>query len=214
VDCRTVLALRWLQRGAAFVLIALAFLFAADAAAQIPIEAGKWKRELTRNARMEWGLDAPIATFAAQIHAESGWRSDVSSHAGAQGIAQFMPATGAWLAEVYAHLGPADAFNPAWALRAMVAYDRHLFLLVKGATHCERMAKTLAAYNGGLGWVQRDEALAAARGLDRARWFDHVEMVNAGRSAANWRENRDYPRRILHDLERRYRGAGWGIASC
>lgn len=67
---------------------------------------------------------------------------------------------------------------------------------------------TLSAYNGGLGWVQRDQTLAAQRGLDRQRWFGHVATVNAGRAATNWRENRHYPQRILYELAPRY--LTWG----
>ncbi|ECW2123781.1 lytic transglycosylase domain-containing protein, partial [Salmonella enterica] len=74
------------------------------------------------------------------------------------------------------------------------------------------MAMTLSAYNGGLGWVNRDRKLARSRGLDDTRWFGGVETVNAGRSAANWRENRHYPQRILHELAPRY--LSWGGSSC
>ncbi|EEJ5271248.1 lytic transglycosylase domain-containing protein, partial [Salmonella enterica subsp. enterica serovar Poano] len=54
--------------------------------------------------------------------------------------------------------------------------------------------------------------LARSRGLDDTRWFGVVETVNAGRSAANWRENRHYPQRILHELAPRY--LSWGGSSC
>lgn len=215
MDIRVALALRWIERAAGALLIAAAIVLSSDAGAQIPPDAARYKRDLIRNARLEWGLDAPTATFAAQIHQESGWRADATSHAGAQGIAQFMPATAKWLAGLYAHLGADDPLNPAWAIRAMVRYDRYLFDEVRGLTHCERMAKTLAAYNGGLGNLQSEERVAAARGLDTSLWFGGVEHADAGRrSPANWQENRGYPRRILHDLEPRYRTAGWGIHSC
>lgn len=32
----------------------------------------QYRRDLTRSARLVWGLDAPVATVAAQIHQESG----------------------------------------------------------------------------------------------------------------------------------------------
>ena len=73
---------------------------------------------------------------------------------------------------------------------------------------------TLSAYNGGLGWVWRDQKLAAAQGADSARWFDQVERYNAGRHAAAFRENRGYPRLILRTFEPRYVAAGWGQGSC
>ena len=74
------------------------------------------------------------------------------------------------------------------------------------------MAMTLSGYNGGPGWVRRDQRLAANLGLDSQRWFGHVATVNAGRNAASWRENRHYPQRILHELAPRY--LTWGGGSC
>ncbi|ELL2284577.1 hypothetical protein Q6H81_004144 [Salmonella enterica] len=74
------------------------------------------------------------------------------------------------------------------------------------------LSAPVSGYNGGLGWVQRDKRLASQKGLDSARWFGHVETVNAGRSAANWRENRHYPQRILRELAPRY--LTWGGSSC
>ncbi|MGS8713343.1 lytic transglycosylase domain-containing protein, partial [Salmonella enterica subsp. enterica serovar Infantis] len=62
---------------------------------------------------------------------------------------------------------------------------------------CPRMAFTLSAYNGGTGWVNRDKKLAAAKGVDASIWFEHVERVNAGRTASNWRENRHNPKAII-----------------
>ena len=44
--------------------------------------------------------------------------------------------------------------------------------------------------------------------------WSHVAMVNAGRSAANFRENRGYPTRILNVLTNLYRAAGWGKGAC
>ncbi|NEM42292.1 lytic transglycosylase domain-containing protein, partial [Escherichia coli] len=62
------------------------------------------------------------------------------------------------------------------------------------------------------GWVNRDKKLATQRGLDAGVWFDVVATVNAGRSAANWRENRGYPQRILYQNAPRY--LSWGGATC
>jgi soluble lytic murein transglycosylase-like protein len=180
----------------------------------IPADAQRWRSQLVRNARLEWGLDAPTSTFAAQVHQESGWRADARSPVGASGMAQFMPATASWISGAYRRLGPEDPTNPVWALRALVVYDRHLWERAQAATGCERMAKTLSGYNGGAKWVARDEVLARQRGLDPGRWFGHVEAVNSGRHAAAWRENRGYPRRILRELEPRYLAAGWGGGSC
>ncbi|MBE8614680.1 lytic murein transglycosylase, partial [Morganella morganii] len=179
---------------------------------QPPQAALKYRSELIRNARLEWGLSAPVADFAAQLHQESGWRPGAVSPAGAQGMAQFMPATADWISRSVPGLHQREPFNPSWAIRALVSYDRWLWQRVSAAGNCERMAMTLSGYNGGLGWVQRDKRLALQQGLDSTRWFGHVATVNAGRSAANWRENRHYPQRILLELAPRY--LTWGGGSC
>ena len=184
-------------------------------AQEIPAAAHRYRADLTRNARAVWGIDAPTSTFAGQVHQESLWRPDAVSAAGAQGIAQFMPGTSAWIGKAYPELAVRAPMNPAWGLRAMVIYDRHLWeRLDDAAAPCERMAMTLASYNGGLGWVRRDQRLAAAQGADRSRWFGEVERFNAGRNAAAFRENRGYPRLILRHHEPIYVAAGWGLGSC
>ena len=81
---------------------------------------------------------------------------------------------------------------------------------LNGADACQRMAFTLSAYNGGIGWVGRDRKEAERQGRDPARWFGQVEKVNAGRSAPSLRENRRYVRLILLERQYWYRKAGWG----
>ncbi|EEO3478983.1 transglycosylase SLT domain-containing protein [Salmonella enterica subsp. enterica] len=181
-------------------------------AAEPPSTALKYRSDVIRSARVDWGLNAPVADFAAQLHQESGWNPAARSPVGAEGLSQFMPSTADWIAGLMPHLAAREPYNPGWAIRALVSYDRWLWQRVAVPDGCERMAMTLSAYNGGLGWVNRDRRLARTRGLDDARWFGAVETVNAGRSAANWRENRHYPQRILHTLAPRY--LSWGGASC
>lgn len=197
----------------AAILLHLWFGYSARAAS-IPREAQAHRSVLVRAARLEWGLGAPVATFAAQVQQESEWKPDAVSPVGAQGLAQFMPSTARWLPSIAPQTGQPAPFNPAWALRAMVAYDLWLHQRVRAATPCDRMAMALAAYNGGLGWVQRDARLAATRGRNPIAWWGNVEAVNAGRSANAFRENRGYPRRILLTLEPVYEAAGWGGGSC
>ena len=176
----------------------------------IPRTANQYRAELVRSARATWGLEAPVSVFAAQVHTESWWRTDTVSHAGAQGLAQFMPSTARWLPTVAPETGTPAPFNPGWALRALCTYDKWLWDRTSGATDFERMAFTLSAYNGGAGWLSRDNRLAARQGLDPGYWFGGVETVNAGRSAAAWKENRAYPRRILKERQYAYIKAGWG----
>ena len=69
---RAAKALLWFILG-----LLLAFPLLLDA--QIPDTANRYKRDLIRNARLEWGLDAPISTLAAQIHQESTWNAEARS---------------------------------------------------------------------------------------------------------------------------------------
>jgi hypothetical protein len=184
--------------------------------AGIPPDAYRWRGELIKAVRTEWP-SAGIATMAAQIHQESEWRADAVSPVGASGIAQFMPQTATWLSGAKAHLGPSDPTNPIWALRAMVAYNKLLWdskETSRAADDCSHMAMVLSCYNGGCKWVERDRLKALTQSLRDDVWWDHVEKVNAGRSQANWTENRGYPRRILLMLEPRYEAAGWGSGMC
>ena len=110
-------------------------------AAGIPHAAEQYRRTLVRAAHAEWGLHAPIATMAAQVHQESAWHANARSPVGAQGLAQFMPATAHWMAELYPNsLGPAQPYNPGWALRAMVQFDRWLYERNQAISECERWA--------------------------------------------------------------------------
>jgi hypothetical protein len=218
---------------------------------QIPAQANTYRAQLTREARAAWGLKAPVALFAAQVHQESGWREDARSPLGALGLAQFMPGTAAWIAQLYpADLGDAAPLDARWALRALVTYDLWLWerLTEFRDDGLHRWGATLSAYNGGLGNVRKDRQLARtvrfldSGGVHRApetgerrerfrtdpasveeraavrggpscdpevsRWFCCVEH-HSNRSAAAFRENREYPRRILFLLWPRYHAARW-----
>lgn len=208
-------AVRWvlLVQSLALLAILALCLAAPSASAQGPglqphREALQHKATLRRNAQMLWGLDAPVATFAAQIHQESRWRLDARSPVGALGLAQFMPTTAAWMGQIDPELrGPAP-LNPTWALRAVVSYDRWLWQRIKADSPCERMAYTLAAYNGGLGWVYKRQGLSANPGQCLALSCE----INPGISPASQRENAHYPVVILQRLEPLYET--WGPGSC
>lgn len=203
-----------MRRALCLLLLACLCLLAAQAMAAPPREAMAHRSLLIRSARVELGLAAPVATLAAQVEQESGWNQAARSAVGAQGLAQFMPATASWFGGLRPDLGAAEPYNPAWALRAMAAYDAWLLDRTSAATTCEHWAMALSAYNGGLGWIRRDALQAAADGLDPARWWGHVETVNAGRARLAFAENRGYPRRILLRLEDSYESSGWGKGVC
>ncbi|WKE65058.1 transglycosylase SLT domain-containing protein [Gallaecimonas kandeliae] len=178
----------------------------------LPAAALKYQHLLLRSAQANWGLDAPVALLAAQVHQESRWRPDAESPVGAQGLAQFMPATAAWMAELYAEpLGANQPQDPAWALQALVLYDRWLYLRIEAASTCQQLAMTLAAYNGGLTWVRRDQALAAGAGADPGTWFGSVEAYTQ-RSESARRENRAYVQQIVRRWQPLYQS--WGPAAC
>lgn len=197
-------------------LILLALVLPSDAGAQPPTASLKYRAELTRASQAVWGLRAPVPMFAGQIHQESAWRPEVCSPY-ACGLTQFTPDTAEWIAQAYGvELGSADAkqarFNPKWAIRAMVRYDKHLWDRHEdAATECDRAAFMLSGYNGGNGWTNRDKRLTLSRGGDPTRWWGHVELHS---NRAGWaiRENRDYPRRILYQHQPRY--ATWGRVVC
>ena len=219
----------WLETlnaiGAAILVIVLvALLFFADMSlaagsahageTAIPRAALQYRGQLIREARAVWGMEAPVAIFAAQIHTESNWRNDVTSFAGAQGLAQFMPSTAAWLPSVAPETGTPAPFSPAWSLRACVTYDKWLYdrlrpMRAASLAVCERMAFTLSGYNGGIGWVGKDRALAARTGRNPDRWVGNVEDVNAGRNKSAIRENRRYVT-LIFQRQSAYVAAGWG----
>ena len=195
-------------------LLGLAGTPAHAAETTIPRAALQYRGQLIREARAAWGMNAPVSVFAAQIHTESWWRNNTVSSVGAQGLAQFMPATAKWLPSVAPETGTPAPFDPRWSLRACVTYDKWLWdrlspKRVGSLTACDRMAFTLSAYNGGLGWVGRDRTLAARTGRDPDRWFGNVAEVNAGRNKSAIKENRRYVT-LIFQRQSAYIAAGWG----
>jgi soluble lytic murein transglycosylase-like protein len=197
-----------MRLAALLLLVAVAL----PAVAAIPPEAYAHRRELARIVQQEWGLRGSAARAAAQIHQESHWRGDVRSWAGAEGWAQFMPATGGWIVEIYPDLGRYAPTSFPWAARAMARYDGHLYAAVQGRSHCDRWWHTLRAYNGGLGHL-RAESRHAADPLDRRAVA--AACGSARRSVRHCPENLGYPERILLRHEPAYLAAGWiGIRTC
>lgn len=194
--------------GIIFAVLLLAW--AQQANAQIPTDAAKYKHQLRQQAHLIWGLDAPTSTFAAQIHQESHWKATARSHVGAEGLSQFMPSTAVWISGVYPDLADNAPTNPTWAIRALIRYDKFLIDRIAAENKCEHMAFALSAYNGGLGWVNKRKAKSS----QPQRCLNATCEINPGITAANQRENADYPRRILLKHEPLYVNAGWGAGSC
>ena len=190
-------------------LVLALFPSAGHAQGAIPRDADRYRLTLTREARQAWGINAPVASFAAQVHQESRWNVNARSPVGAEGLAQFMPSTSTWISGVYASLQDRAPANPTWALRALVTYDRWLYDRVRVADNaCERMAYAMSAYNGGLGWVYKRQAKSRTPG----QCFGATCEINPGVSPGSQRENAQYPRVILLKFEPLYEP--WGAGSC
>lgn len=197
------LTIAWALLGGVAVILALT----APAHAQtVPAAAHQYRTQLVRAAHTQWGLHAPIAAFAAQVHQESAWRPQAVSRVGAQGLAQFMPATATWWCQAQ-RTAPAECqpHNPTWALRALVGYNKWLHDRTPAhhSAH-DRFWATLRAYNGGLGHWQAERRLAAA---DTRQAID-AACGRARRHASHCAENLGYPARILGMLQPLYRH--WG----
>lgn len=178
-------------------------------ASEMPHAAVKYRGDLVRIAHAEWGLDAPIAVFAAQIHQESEWNPQAVSRVGAKGMGQFMPATARWWCDLQS-IAPADCqpANPVWSMRALIGYDRWLSERVHGATEYDQVWAWLRGFNGGLGWWLQEAALVRPA-------IDHQTIDaacgKARRQAINCAENLGYPRRILTQLQPLYSTWGRGV---
>lgn len=182
--------------------------FFTPAHAQIPPAATTYRIDLVRSAHSQWGLDAPVAALAAQVHQESGWNPRAVSRVGAAGLAQFMPATASWWCQIN-NLSATECqpTNPTWALRSLVGYDKWLFDRTPARySERDRMWVALRAYNGGLGNWQAESRLAA----NGSREAVDAACGRARRAPVHCPENLGYPRRILLELQPRY--ALWGAS--
>lgn len=191
------------------LVFSLGFFWPSQAHAQdVPRAALKHRADLTRAAHAAWGLDAPVAVFAAQIHQESGWNPEAVSRVGALGMAQFMPATARWWCKANGLSAiECQPTNPAWAMRALVGYDRWLYDRVRGPSEFDRLWAALRAYNGGLGHWQMEAKVAQSI----QRTAVDAACGKAKRHPSFCPENLGYPRRILTILQARYLAWGRGV---
>ncbi len=200
-------ALKDFAAAAGLVLVCALLALALPVQAQVPQAAQQYRALLVRTAHAVWGLDAPVAVFAAQIHQESAWNAQAISRVGAQGLAQVMPATATWIAGVDPALAARQPFSPAWALRALVTYDRWLYERTPARyAPRDRMWVALRGYNGGLGHWQAEAAASGAARPTRVQV--DAACGRAKRAPVHCRENLDYPHRILVVIQPRY--AAWG----
>ena len=125
--------------------------------------------ELARKYAEKYGYDWRL--IVAQMYQESRFDPAARSWVGAIGLMQVMPRTAK-------EMGFADPSKPEAGIHAGVKYmdwvrDRfERELPVK-----DRTWFALAAYNAGYGHVADARRLAARKGWDANRWFDHVERA-------------------------------------
>ena len=179
----------------------------------IPDVAVRYRKTLIRAWQTYFFLEEPPAIGAAQIHTESRWKATARSPVGASGLAQAMPATADWLAEmlpleiqVACGSGAGCPLEPTWAIHMLALYDYRLWKSAGryAATPDDRWAFALAFYNGGEGWSNKERVVCQGKvGCDSARWWGHVERWCV-RSDAACRENRAYPVHVLREFLPRY----------
>lgn len=206
---KTVRRFVWFWLSVISLMLITLFVGMAQAAEQPSRAALKHKHELIRISREVWGLDAPVALFAAQIHQESLWNTQALSRAGAQGMAQFMPGTATWWCKIN-NLSAADCQpnNPAWAMRAMVGYDLFLYKRVLyGPTGYDHFWATLRSYNGGLGHWLREASLAKVKTREEI----DAQCGKARRHISHCKENLGYPKKIMNVWQPIYLGWGRGV---
>lgn len=104
-------------------------------------------------------------------------------------------------------------YDPRLQLRGLVLMDlRNWRALADVGAEGERLAMSLAAYNGGLGGLASDRRVCAATaGCDPGRWWGHVERTSlkaktavSGYGKSFFEINREYPRAILVVRRPRY----------
>ncbi|MCL2224145.1 MAG: lytic transglycosylase domain-containing protein [Defluviitaleaceae bacterium] len=127
-------------------------------------------------------LDVPL--ILAVIKAESSFRENAHSHAGAQGLMQLMPATAA---DVAAHMGLVD-FQPqdVWLPEVNIAMGSFYLNRLVNMYGCVQLA--LAAYNAGQGrvnrWLADPEISRDGKTLDNIPFpetYNYLRRVNRNR---------------------------------
>jgi len=199
------------------VICLMVLLFPLNTYAKCPPNANQYipliKRELSRY----WKDLCPKELIPAQIEKESGWKVRAERKVGREygfGLSQitivkgrfnnFLEAKRRWKKELKDWTWN-NRFEPKFHIRFMILYDKALYSKMTFAEdNFQRLAFTLSAYNGGIGWLLADRRLAKEKGYNPNVWFCNVEMVSK-RSKSSFRINRYYVRSILLNKIFKYR---------
>lgn len=157
----------------------------------------KYLPQVIREARYHIGTDAPAYDFMRQIEVESACNAGVTAFDGGMGLGQFMPTTADWiqgkedsLREISDQAAP---YDPRWAIRALILYDRQLYEGVE----CRDWHYAYRAYNGGLTRINRE--IRAARSCEHdavAACCDRKKIRMKWGILDMCRVNCDYPKKI------------------
>ena len=143
------------------------------------------------------------ARVCAQIRAESAWRPNASSGV-AHGLGQFTPPTwGDEAPKTRPSCAGVPSTDPTCSIRANINYMRQLDRRYRmSATADDQRRFAEAAYNMGMGWLDREKAKCRVRArCNPLRWYTHVEE-SCSRNPSSCEETRGYVRRIDSFLER------------
>lgn len=159
---------------------------------------------MVRESQAVYGPDAPAPMFMGQVAQESSCRPSITAPDLGRGLAQFMDGTSKQVAGLFPELGPANPYDPRWAIRAMVRYDGWIYKRMRGADACQKWGAALAGYNGGPGYPMQ----AQKASTDPLTWFGMTEFIATSQSPANHEYMRTYPRKILFRHQPKYAALG------
>ena len=138
--------------------------------------------DLIRREAMEWGVDPII--LAASIRQESAFKADIVSRAGAIGLMQVMPPTGAQLARVH---GPSDFQEAHLASPEVSLHLGAAYFVEMSARYDGVLPLILSAYNAGptraTRWKQYPEI------SDLLRFTERIPFVETRGYVKNVRRN-------------------------
>ena len=161
---------------------------------QFALHAEVFKAEIARA-----GVERFEPIYHSQVTQESAWIATAESRY-AQGLTQFTPPT---RGDIYPQTKPscanASPFDPACSFRAMILYDgRLLYAKPPGGDYARPLGDGSCRVQRWQGNLNREKRDCEADLLcNPKRWFGNLEDFCTVRSAANCRENRSYPRKIL-----------------
>jgi membrane-bound lytic murein transglycosylase F len=130
----------------------------------------------------------------ALVSAESSFRPDAVSPAGAVGLMQLMPATAQ-------ELGVVDRKNPEENIWGGIKYLGKQWAIFRAETGLERWKFAVAAYNAGAGNIIKAQRLATAAGDPPDQWTSIARALPQVTGERNAQETVTHVRRVCAQYE-------------